>query len=85
MAAADKTQSGLGAPADEWVPITPSDSTDLTYVPRALYIGTAGALRAVDGTGTTRTIGNAAVGYHPLRPRRIYSTGTTATDIWALY
>jgi hypothetical protein len=85
MPAVDKTQSGLGAPADEWVPITPSDSTDLTYIPRALYIGTAGALKAVDGTGTARTMANAVAGYHPLRPRRIYSTGTTATDIWALY
>jgi len=83
--AVDRTHDGHGEPANYWVPITPNDSTDLDPMPRSIYIGTAGAIRFVDAAGDTRTVTTMIAGYHPTRPRRIHSTGTTATDIWGLF
>lgn len=61
--------------------ITPSDTTDLERVTRALTIGVAGdvAIRRLDGTEETLTA--LPAGTHPISCDRILSTGTTATDI----
>lgn len=68
-----------------FVAVTPSDST--TFAPcRAIYIGVAGDVY-VDGVrrGTNVKMTAAAAGEHPWQVTRIYATGTTATDIVALY
>lgn len=66
-------------------PITPSDSDSI--VARGVVFKTAGALKIKDGNGVDRTIpsGVLAVGViHWIKVKQVYSTGTTATDIWGV-
>ena len=84
---ADKYQGVdlLDASARSGAAVTPSDSTDINTT-KALYIGTAGNIKVIladDSSAVTLT--NCAVGYHPLRVTRVYSTDTTASGIVALY
>lgn len=69
------------------VTITPNDSTDLANGPtRALFIGTAGTVvvTMADGNDVTFTGLSAGV-IHWLSVKRVKATGTTATNIVALY
>ena len=75
-------QPTLDAPATGAFDITPNDSTDLSVLPRSLYVGTAGDLEVImDGT-TVILVG--ASGFLPIRPSRVKSTNTTASDIVGL-
>ena len=81
---ADATVSAYGS-----LSITPSDTANIPPT-RAVYVGGGGNLKvdmAVDMGGTNvQTFVNVAVGYPlPLQVTRIYATGTTATNIVALY
>lgn len=71
------------------VAITPSDSADVTTVPsRGIYVGVAGNLRvtlADMADGAYVTLSNVPVGIHPLQVKRVWSTGTTATTMHALF
>jgi hypothetical protein len=73
------------AGASKFVAVTPSDSTVLAAT-RGLYIGVAGDVY-IDGArqGTNVKMKAAVAGEHPWQVTRVYSTGTTATDIVALY
>lgn len=65
--------------------LTPSDSTELA-VTRGLYIGGAGDVKvdmAVQGTVTF--VGVLAGSLLPIQVKRVYATGTTATNIVSLY
>ena len=66
--------------------VTPSDSTDLTTLARAIYVGGAGNVVAVrhDNTAVTFT-GVQAGTVLPIAVRRINSTSTTATGIIAFH
>jgi len=81
---ADKTGDGLGGPAVHWYRIVPSDTVDLAVVPRALYVDVTGTMAVVDIDGVVMSMAAAAVGYHPLRPRRVNATNTTAV-VYGLY
>lgn len=74
------------APAEGAVAVTPSDSTDLTYMARALYIGGAGSVNVDVADGTTVVFAGLAAGtILPVRVKRVRATSTTATNIVALY
>jgi len=73
---------GLRDPIAKAEDVTPSDTDDLTLVSRAVYVGTPGTLRVTMRDGGDVTL-NAGQGWHPIRVSRIWSTGTTATDIVA--
>lgn len=77
-------QSGLESPAIRAFEITPSDTTDLAEVSRALNVNTSGTVRLTTIGGTTATVQIAAGVAFPIRTTRIWSTGTTATGIVAL-
>ena len=67
--------------------VTPSDSADLTNVSTRIYIGATGHMRFTPldvADGSYVLMSNLAVGYHDIRAKRIWSTGTTATLIVAL-
>ncbi len=73
-------------PALYAVAITPSDSANLLRGDSvALYIGIAGTLRVMCGDGTECTFAAVSAGLLPIRIRRVYATGTSATSIVALY
>lgn len=65
--------------------VTPSDSAIIAPT-TALYVGVSGdvVVDMFDG-GSTVTFKAHPVGYLYARVKRVYLTGTTATDILALY
>ena len=76
----------------EWGPahyaaaVTPNDGADLADTSRALYIGGAGDVKVdMYGSGTVTFVGVTAGSVLPVRVDRVYSTGTTATSIVALW
>jgi hypothetical protein len=71
-------------PATKAVAVTPNDSTNITPTV-ALYIGAAGTLKVTCWDGTETTFGAVSAGVLPLRVLRVWSTGTSATSIVALY
>jgi len=62
---------------------TGSNSTDLSFVARGVYIGTSGNLKVDTVDGSTLTFVSAS-GFIPGHIKRIYVTGTTAANIIAL-
>jgi len=77
-------RSGLESPAEHAVDITPSDSSDLTNFIRAIYVGTEGTLKVDTLSGDTVTF-NGISGILPVRIKKVYATGTTATNLVGLY
>lgn len=68
------------------VAVTPSDSTNLSFDARAIYVGTAGNVVAVFPDNSTVTFSNVPAGtILPIVVKRINSTSTTASNIVALY
>lgn len=77
---ADATVSAYDAAS-----VTPNDSTDIRPT-RGLYTGSGGAIAVDMALGTTITFSNVLAGtILPIQVKRVYSTGTTATGIVALY
>jgi hypothetical protein len=77
---ADATVSAYDAAA-----VTPSDSVDIRPT-RSLFVGVAGNIKVDMALGTTLTFTNVLAGsILPVQVKRVYSTGTTATSIVALY
>lgn len=80
-----RQQTLTGDPATNAVLITPSDSTDLVAVTRAVYIGTTGNMKVtMQDSGTVLFTGIPAGTTLPIRVSRIWSTTTTASTIIAL-
>jgi hypothetical protein len=89
MAALDqfgyRTGGSAVVPANRAEAVTPSDSTDLTFVSRGLWIGGTGAVSVVMVGGDTVTFSGINAGtLLPVRVSRVRSTGTTATLILSL-
>lgn len=77
---------GLDQPAVRWFTVTPSDSNALFAQPRCLYVGGAGDVVLTNRFGDTVTLKNVPAGsFLPVRPDAVMFTGTTATNIVALY
>lgn len=75
------------APSAGIFPITPSDGSLLAVAATGIVFKTAGALKILDGNGIERTIpsGVLAVGViHRIQVTKVFSTGTTAADIWGV-
>lgn len=63
--------------------ITPSDTTAVDFY--ALYVGGAGNVKVDLFDGSTVTLNGALVGtIYPLRVKKVYATGTTATNLIGL-
>lgn len=77
-------QIGLESPAIRISNVTPSDTDDMAEASRAINVATSGTVRVTTVAGTTATLYVAAGSAFPVRAARIWSTGTTATDIVAL-
>lgn len=71
----------LASPITGAFAITTSDSTDLAEVTLNLYVSVAGAVKLTMFDGSVVTYANLAAGRHPLRVKRVWATGTTATGI----
>ena len=75
------------APARFAAAVTPSDSTDLSFVSRGLYVGTTGDVTVImAGNGATVTFPSVPSGWVlPIAVSRVNATLTTASGIRALW
>ena len=72
----------LDSPASRGYNPTPSDAADLAFTSRWLHIGGAGTLNVIFANDTANTTITATAGsILPFRVKRIWATGTTATNI----
>lgn len=69
------------------VNLASTDATLTPNVPRALYVGVSGdvIVKLKDDTSTAITFKAAPVGILPVRAAVVVKSGTTATNILALY
>jgi hypothetical protein len=67
--------------------VTPSDTVDLPYITRGIYVGAAGDVAVVPANGGSPVVfaGVAAGTILPIQVSRIRTTGSTSTSIIALY
>jgi hypothetical protein len=65
--------------------VTPNDSTDLTTVAWAFIVGADGTIKVTTYSGDTVTITAKAGFMYRIRVKRIWSAGTAATGIVALW
>ena len=87
MARHDNPLAGtnLSEPATHAAEITPDNDEDLAFPTRAIYVGTSGDLKVTMTEGETVTLANCPAGIIPLRVKRIFATGTAASDIVGLW
>ena len=79
-------RGGVDSPAEQFVAITPSNSVDLTYLTRALYVGTGGDVAVVGMNDAVVTFKNVPTGATlAVRAKRINVTNTTASNIVGLW
>lgn len=77
--------------ASKAVAVIPADDADLTIPSgingtKYLYVGVSGDVSAITASGDTVVFKALAAGvFHPISVRRVRITGTTATDILAVY
>lgn len=64
--------------------ITPSDSANLTDPISAIYVGGTGAIKVDMANGDTVTFAAVAVGIFPIAVKKVYATGTAATNLIGL-
>ena len=79
--------AGLESPAFDASSVTPHDVNDLTSTARALFVGVGGDVVAIlKGDAASVTFKNVPAGsFMPVAARRVLATGTTATNILALW
>lgn len=70
-------------PCDQAVVVTPTDGLTISR-PRYLFVGVAGDIACTMG-GNPVVFKSVAAGFVPICPTIIAATGTTATNILALY
>jgi len=82
----EASRPGLTSPASRGAAVTPSDAADLTTAARALYVGGAGDVTLDTTGGDTLTFASVPAGmWLPVRTARVRATGTTASDIVAVW
>jgi hypothetical protein len=80
-------QGGLQSPPRNSFAITPSDTNELPFVTRSIYVGSAGdiTLRLADDTSSQVLKAVPGGTMLPKRARQIYATGTGATLLVGFY
>lgn len=84
-------------PARNGIPVTPSDTKDVTNgtgdgaptYAKSLYVGVPGDITVIHACepdeSKTRLYKNVPAGWFPVQVRRVMFSGTTATNIMGLY
>ena len=76
----------LTSPPERALAVLPDDAADLPQVTRALYVGGAGNLTVTMRGGDVVTFEGVSGGtLLPVRVRRVYASGTTASGILGLW
>jgi hypothetical protein len=77
--------SHMGDPAQFAAAITPSDSVNFATPTRAIYVGSAAGNIVAIINDTAITFKLVPIGVLPIQATRVNSTGTTSTDLVALW
>ena len=79
--------SDLSSPGKNAYNVTPSDGADLSFTSRALYVGTSGNINVImAGDTANTTFTNVQNGTTlPIRVKKVWTTGTTASNIVCIY
>lgn len=79
--------SAFSSPARKAFAITPSDTQDLAFLPRGVYVGGDGSLAVIlaDDTESVTFTGVPAASLLPIRVKRVLATGTTASGLVGVY
>ena len=89
MPAIDKSeglQEALHSPANDAADITTHNSNELEYVTRGIWVGGDGNVKVTTARGNTVTFVGAKAGtVIPVRAKIVFATGTTATNLIALW
>lgn len=79
-------QMGLSSPVAHGAAVTPDDTDDLEWVTRCLMVGQSGDVTCDLLGGETITFTSLQPGsLYPFRVKRVYATGTTASNIVGLW
>lgn len=86
----EKYRQDMNSPCTNSIDITADNNNDLLYVPRCLFIGTGGNVVVhmlnASGVAASQTYHNVPSGsILPICPSRVLATGTTASNIKALW
>jgi hypothetical protein len=73
-----------GLPATSLIEIVPDDGADLPQVVAGLNVATPGTVRVTTRDGSTGSVFVEAGIVFPIRARRVWATGTSATGIRGL-
>jgi len=71
--------------------VVPSDTADILHVetgdvePCVLYVGVAGDVKVKTAGNNEVTFKNVPVGFLPVQVKRVFATGTAASEIIALW
>jgi len=89
MAAKDSFNAVTGkeSPAEDIFSITPDDGNELEYVTRGFVFGVTGAIKILTLNDTEITIPEGVLSpgvIHPIRVKKVFATGTTASNIFGL-
>ncbi|WP_170760844.1 spike base protein, RCAP_Rcc01079 family [Ruegeria lacuscaerulensis] len=76
--------SSLSGPARDILPVTPSDTTDLSQVAISLYVETGGTLVVTTVPGRKRFVEVDDFSILPVGATRVHASGTTATGIHSM-
>ncbi|HYH69007.1 MAG TPA: hypothetical protein VD866_30210 [Urbifossiella sp.] len=77
---------GLASPYEHAAEITTHNTNELATYCRAIYVGGSGNLRVTTVRGDTITLTGVVVGtIIPVRAKVVFATGTTATNLVALW
>jgi hypothetical protein len=79
---AKDVSGGHGRPATKSFPIAPSDTNELEFVTEAIYVGGEGDLSVLTLEYYVATYAAVPAGQIiPVRARKVFATGTTATNL----
>lgn len=77
---------GMIGPCANAAAVTAHDTNELAHYSRGLYVGVAGNVKVTTVGGDAVTfVGLAAGVIHPIRAKIVWSTGTAATSIVAVW
>ncbi len=76
--------SSLSGPAQDILPVTPSDTNDLPKVAISLYVETGGTLVITTVWGEKRSVEVDDFSILPVGAKRVHATGTTASGIHSM-
>ena len=63
-----------------------SDTIDMPFDARGIYLGVAGDVKLITPAGSILLLKNLVAGViHPIETRRVFNSGTTATNIVLLW